>query len=627
MSAALAEFARETGTELLFDQRLVGSFTVQPLRGRLSRRDALSRLLAGTGLRFRETGGTFILYRIPVKPDRAVLEQPALPEEPPVPEILIIGRRTQNADIRRTENDIQPYKVLPSEEVLSAHRDNVDQAIRSRETSNSSIVTPADHSVGTNIRSAVDLRGLGTARTLVLVDGRRFPSVPARRFDVEQASLNGIPLSAIDRIETLTGTAGGIYGPGALGGVVNLVLKRNYSGVDLRATAGISSRGDAATYGIEGHLGITLNHGRTSFMLAAGNHRSQPLRQGGRDFAVRQRLLQFTNDPAGYFGQTISPGIRRATPASNVITVQSNSGENLVLDPKYGGEALGSPRTFLPIGLTGTRGENIFLLRQNAGGLNFQLPDDLPGTRRFLISRTESTSGILSVRQSLGSRAEAYLDGLLLESRGEFEGIDRDPTPSFIFGNSPNNPFGQSVTVSFPRPDEIGKVEEELKTHRLTAGLLFRLSEGWSAGADYSWGSSKLVQRSDVRASGVQLLLPLAFGGQGPGGGPVLDPLASWPEFVAALLAYREMVSVIHPLTNRFRNATLRMGGPILTLPGGRLTGAAQLEWRREHVPESERVSQVGSEISLGNPSVERHERKTQTVSSAYTELRAPLTL
>ncbi len=65
LSAALAEFARETGAELLFDQKLVSGFIAGPVRGKLSRRDALSRLLAGTGVGFRRAGGSFVLFRLP----------------------------------------------------------------------------------------------------------------------------------------------------------------------------------------------------------------------------------------------------------------------------------------------------------------------------------------------------------------------------------------------------------------------------------------------------------------------------------------------------------------------------------------------------------------------------------
>jgi len=75
----------------------------------------------------------------------------------------------------------------------------------------------------------VNLRGLGPNRTLVLVDGRRAqPANAALVIDT-----NTIPSAAIERIETITGGASAVYGADALAGVVNVILKKNFEGVDL----------------------------------------------------------------------------------------------------------------------------------------------------------------------------------------------------------------------------------------------------------------------------------------------------------------------------------------------------------------------------------------------------------
>jgi len=89
----------------------------------------------------------------------------------------------------------------------------------------------------------VDLRGLGANRTLVLVDGRRF--VPSNSQGT--VDLNNIPTNLIDRVEVVTGGASALYGADAVAGVVNLILDKKFSGLDLESSFGRSQAGDKDT--------------------------------------------------------------------------------------------------------------------------------------------------------------------------------------------------------------------------------------------------------------------------------------------------------------------------------------------------------------------------------------------
>jgi hypothetical protein len=222
LPGALAELAAQAGFEILFDEQILADAQVAPLTGVMSADEALRRLLAGTRLGYHCTSdGLIVLYRL--------AEPAAGGGDGAIPEILVIGRRTQNVDIRRTENDIQPYKVATRAEIERAHRSNVEDFTRGRVPANAQTRTFAQDTTRQRgvTRSALDLRGLGRRRTLVLLDGKRLPSVRTVDLDFDQPDLNGILLSAIERIETLTGTAGGIYGPSALGGVVVLAPQVN----------------------------------------------------------------------------------------------------------------------------------------------------------------------------------------------------------------------------------------------------------------------------------------------------------------------------------------------------------------------------------------------------------------
>ena len=174
MSKALAQLAREAGIELLFDDRLVEGLKAKPIHGELSIKEALNQLLGGSGLGYR-TGadGVIVLFAAPT---------PSAPEAGvgAIAEILVVGRRTQNVDIPRSENDIQPYKVATAEDIATAHRDDIDDYLRSREPADTQVRPPAqDPTQFGSTRSAIDLRGFGSQETLVLIDGQRMPSVPS----------------------------------------------------------------------------------------------------------------------------------------------------------------------------------------------------------------------------------------------------------------------------------------------------------------------------------------------------------------------------------------------------------------------------------------------------------------
>ena len=134
--------------------------------------------------------------------------------------------------------------------------------------------------IGTAGLSLLDLRGLGTDRTLVLVNGRRHvTSTPGDNgFDV-----NTIPTDLVERIDIVTGGNSAIYGSDAVAGVVNFIMKRDYDGITVRSQGGISSRGDRGSYFVSGVAGQNFADGRGNVAVAAEYSRQQPLYFNQRD--------------------------------------------------------------------------------------------------------------------------------------------------------------------------------------------------------------------------------------------------------------------------------------------------------------------------------------------------------
>jgi iron complex outermembrane receptor protein len=95
--------------------------------------------------------------------------------------------------------------------------------------------------------AALSLRGLGPGATLVLLNGRRLAAYGLALFDNDETfvDLNSLPLAAVQRVEVLRDGASAIYGADAIGGVVNIVLRRDFSGAEAMARVGQSTRGDA----------------------------------------------------------------------------------------------------------------------------------------------------------------------------------------------------------------------------------------------------------------------------------------------------------------------------------------------------------------------------------------------
>ena len=180
--------------------------------------------------------------------------------------------------------------------------------------------TTTSNNPSNNGQSNIDLRGLGSNRNLVLINGRR-PMVSASNQTVD---LNTIPQGLIERIEVVTGGAGAAYGADAIAGVVNLILKDNFEGIDLRATYTNSiPEMDAREYQISGIIGGNFADGRGNIAFSAEYSKRQGLIKAQRPFAS-QATSTTSSFPTGSFsnsaGNPISQGAVDALFASYGVT-------------------------------------------------------------------------------------------------------------------------------------------------------------------------------------------------------------------------------------------------------------------------------------------------------------------
>ncbi len=213
--------------------------------------------------------------------------------------------------------------------------------------------------------SYVDLRGLGSNRNIVLLDGQRLvPSDLQGRVD-----LNNIPLALINRVDALTGAAVTTYGADAITGVVNFVTKKDFTGVDLSVSDQITQKGDGNYLRADVTTGVNFDDGKGNAVLSLGYQNSDPVYQGARDFSKYQ--VDSFSGTAG--------GSGTAVPARFSI-----NGANRVIDPATGLLKPGfTPFNFNPYNIFQTpfRRYNIF------AQANYQISDAVEVYTRGLFSK------------------------------------------------------------------------------------------------------------------------------------------------------------------------------------------------------------------------------------------------
>ena len=212
-----------------------------------------------------------------------------------------------------------PITSVAAAEINSSQPSAVEEVIRGLPAAVPAIGPGTNN--GTNGTASIDLRGLGSQRNLVLMNGRRLP--PATLGG--SVDTNIIPVSLLERIDLVTGGASAVYGADAISGVVNFVLKKNFTGIEATATYGVSDRNDAKKYRSDVTLGANLADGRGNVVLNLSTTRTTPLTQGERDYGLVQR--DPTTGNAGgsttavpaYFVGIPGLGARVVDPAAGVL--------------------------------------------------------------------------------------------------------------------------------------------------------------------------------------------------------------------------------------------------------------------------------------------------------------------
>ncbi len=481
-----------------------------------------------------------------------------------LPEILVVGSRSLDTDIKRNRDDVQPYYIFDSQTVEQSGASSVEDFLQRRLTMNVTASTNGQQAGGaTGNLSSIDLRGLGPNQTLILLNGRRNASISFQG-DSQQPDINGIPLAAVERIEVLPASAAAIYGGGAVGGVINIVLRHNYIGGEARLLYDDTWNGNAPVRTVDAVIGTPLEGGRTHLMLSGHySDAGQLLAQDRPELIQRSLTLRNTNTPYpspyalyGFF------------PFATGATANIGAFSNLTLK---NGTPLNSPFTFVPSGFSAT--SDPAALVANAGRQNLKPPhtSQSNGDLQAIEVAPRIKSAILTLHREMSANLELFTEFSYSSNRSRAN-LDTS-FPSFLVpvpAAAPTNPFQQSVNVAFPFPSAGATVADNV-VRRSTTGLTVRLPRSWSAETDFTWAHDEFVTSQAVGDNG-DLETALASG--------TINPFVDTQRFPLDLTPY--MGSQVFTGGSSTNDLGLHLAGPVGHLPGGAPNLSVGIEYRKE---------------------------------------------
>lgn len=577
LADSLREIGRQTAFNILFQPETVEWMTAPAVQGRLSPQQAVERALTGSGLLVEQTATNTLLVR---EADGQGNAFAGAEEAFDLHTIEVTGTRLRNS------TSTSPV-ISFDRRVIEDNGFSTLQDLMRRVPQNFNSTTGATGTGGGNVglTTQIDLRGLGSQSTLTLVNGRRVASAAGnqgRAFDISM-----IPVAAISRVDILTDGASALYGSDAIGGVVNVMLRRDFHGAESTVQYGVG-KGSADSLLVSQLLGHSWNSGyfmaaaqydrRDAATMASSGLTSTDHRfRGGGDYRQPGFGNPGTVYPAGYFA---------GLPFSTITGPDGGPVYYATLPP---GDGLDVPLDQL--------------------GLN-QMTHFDPMTVD-LAPTQENRSLYVTFEQDIGP-VTLFADATYAKREGE-QRLNFNATYLDVPVANAYNPFSEPVMV--------GYVLEELGPVRVWPG-----SEGWMFNlggrgevGDSGWNWEVVGSRSRdeftsrfVNLDFAELSSRLASPDPAHAFNPFGDGSAQVPGLVEALTAEAAFsgISSLHGLS-------AQLEGALATLPGGELRLAFGAEYREEEL--NSRVSGGGQPEQVLFPNA------TRDASALFAEAYLPL--
>ncbi len=336
LGQALRDLGRQAHVQLVFDEAALGGRRGPALSGSMTVATALDRLLAGSGLRVSRTSqGVYVIAREPGITQAALVTQD-VPTAGQAPTTSVAPQVTAGDDVVVTGSRIRSKNLVETAPVTSVSQDEIklQAAFSVQEVLNR---VPAIKNNDSNLsngngRQQFDFHGIGTNRTLTLIDGQRIGVT-------EGIDASLVPVGLVERVDLLTGGASAVYGSDAIGGVVNFILRKNFEGVNANVNYGFynaenrdniaaqaarasgfavptGTANDGGRFDANISVGKNFADGRGNIALFGAYSRVEPVLAADRSFSVcpitlsRQSVVcasPSSATPAGYFQALSGP--------------------------------------------------------------------------------------------------------------------------------------------------------------------------------------------------------------------------------------------------------------------------------------------------------------------------------
>ncbi len=449
-------------------------------------------------------------------------------------EIIVTGSRIRRKDLTTPA----PITVISKEQMQASGKVSIGDFLQSLPEQGNATNTSVNN--GGNGSTRISLRGLGAARTLVLLNGRRF--VSSAPVPPESVDLNSIPTAAIERIEVLKDGASAVYGSDAIGGVVNLITRKRFNGAEISGYAGTSTHNDGQTYDINFTAGTSGEKG--SLLFSGGFYTQQPVWAGDRGFSK----IPLSYDAVGQLtiSRKAGPYTQGSTtvPAGTIVIPSGQAGRalpNPTNDPRiafYNQLVTQNPTTTVfvrdPNAAT-CLADNCWrpfrsaLLPPDGDGYNFQ-PDN------YLVTPQQRISLYSIGDARLGEGARAYFEGSYVNRQSAIklaaEPFLTDSENLSVSRDNIYNPFGRDFTAGPGTPAstsgavrkrllEFGfrDTKQDIDTFRIIAGLDGSLPESagplkswfWDVSLNYGRTEGTTVKQGNLKRTGLRNALGPSF--------------------------------------------------------------------------------------------------------------------
>jgi outer membrane receptor protein involved in Fe transport len=386
---------------------------------------------------------------------------------------------------RKEVDSPSPVTVVDREKLLSAGITNVGDVLQKIPAQGNAI--NAQNNNGGDGSTRINLRSLGTNRTLVLLNGRRVVASGLGADD--SVDFGTIPLAMIERVEVLKDGASAIYGSDAIAGVVNVITRNNMNGTEANVFTATSNRNDGTNYDLSFVTGHSSSRGNITF--SGGYQQQKAVMAGDRGFSAQTYAYDFDCTAAMEAAGECTRAILTGSPSSRTgrINTMPNGGPKLTVP--------GCSTQFCTAdGSGGFRDYKKATGNDFGDNYNFQ-------TLNYVVTPSTRVNLFANGHYDITRSTHVFFEGQF-NSRKSNQQLAEEPMGLGLFGTPISkdniyNPFGQDVVDYNRRLVEFGvrTFKQQINSNRLVVGLNGTVDQDVPAFKNWKWETSYNYGRTD----------------------------------------------------------------------------------------------------------------------------------